>query len=175
MYAITLQVYGSSATEVYQELVNIYKLPTLAMLVTSLDRDISWQACTPETQVYFLDGLKEPNRRNVFQIRFKTNNKESKNFTSVFVSLDTGNETVHILTLQFPTRGHRACSSNVIACLKRSREKEIEFEIEGYGERETLRFIREHSLSAFQWNESLRRYLHVTDHFNEVKEVKKFR
>jgi len=48
----------------------------------------------------------------------------------------------------------------------------IEFECAGFGERDTFRFIREHSLSAFVWQERIARYLHVTDHLMEVKEVR---
>src|SRR6266567_8376442 len=137
------------------------------MLVTSIDEEIDWQPCEPETQVYYIDNLRETNRRHLFQVRFRTS-PDARELSSIFISVEKDYQ-VHTLSLQFPPKGDRGCSSRIIAFLKRwpGTEERPEFEVCGFGEREGYRFIREHSLSAFVWDDSLQRYLHVTDHASE--------
>jgi hypothetical protein len=169
MLAISMSIYGPPSTEIYQQLAETYNLPTIGMLVASIDHDISWQ-CDPSTQVYYVDNLREQNRRNTFQIRFEVR-PGMHDMIDVFVSLNEDNQTVHSLSIRFQPRGNRGCASKVLAWLKSAAHdgKEAEFEIQGFGERDGLRFIREHSLSAFQWHETLQRYLHVTDDIRAIK------
>jgi len=171
MHAISLQIFGSPSTEIYQQLVDTYNLPTIAMLIASIQHDISWQ-CDEATQVYFVDNLREQNRRNTFQIRFESR-PGAHELIDIFVSMESINEEeIHTLSLRFPARGNLGCASKVLGWLKSERhhKQEISFEIQGFGERESLRFIREHSLSSFQWYEPpIGRYLHVTDDPRAIK------
>lgn len=129
--------------------------------------------CDPACQVYYLENLREANRRYLFQVRFPTH-AGARELSSCFLSLEDASH-VHQLSLQFPARGDRGVSSRILGWLKEAWHRErtdIEFEIAGFGERSHYRYICEHSLSSFQWNETLQRYLHVTDHFQEIKEVR---
>lgn len=177
MYAIAMQLYAASGsqinTDIYEKLAQTYHLPSIESLLMSMEQDIEWGNVDKAVQVYFIDNLREPNRRHVFQIRFKTN-PDAHEHTAIFVSIES--KQVHNLSLQFPSRGDRHCSAKIIEWLKeitKSSGTDVEFELAGYGERDTLRYIREHSLSAFQWHAELNRYLHVTDRPWEVKETKK--
>lgn len=177
MYASDMTIYPSEPwipLAIYNQLAEVYKLPTVVQLITSLDESIPWQGVDPETQIYYLDNLKEANKRHLFQVRFKTR-KEARAFTSLFLSVNEDN-TIHTLSLAFPTPGDRGCSSRLIGWLKefqKNNNSQVEFEISGYAERNTLRDINEQVLSAFVYQPQLQRYLHVTDVVREVKEVKK--
>ena len=175
MYAIDFTLYRSSAAwlldDIYDGLAQTYALPQRSVLLAALEASFHWEGI----QAYYLDSLIEENRRHVYELRFKTR-EGAHDFTTLFVSLEDAGQ-VHGLSIRFPARGDRHCSSKMLGWIKEWKIKfpalEVEFELQGYGEREGLRFIREHSLSAFVWEEKLRRYLHVTDHFHEVKEIKK--
>lgn len=178
MYAIDFTIYRAESAphlldSIYDHLISTYTLPPRPVLMASLEATIEW----PGIQGYYLDNLMEQNHRHIFQIRFKTTVK-SREFTSLFISLEEDEgATCHQVTLRFPARGDRQCHSQVLSRLKEEKIKhpalEIEFQMEGFAEREEHRFIRERLLSAFQWEDKLRRYLHVDDRFRDVSEVKK--
>jgi len=173
MLALTFEVHQGPATHIYQELADFYHLPGISMLVRSIDEEIDWSPCEAQTQVYFVDNLRGPNRRHVFEIRFRTS-LDAHDLAACYLSVDQ-DRSVHGLFLQFPPRGNRGCSSRMIGWLKELTKRvriDPDFEICGIGERESYRFIREHSLSAFVWHEGFARYLHVTDHPGEVRERK---
>ena len=171
MYAITMHITSPDIT-LYANLAEMYRLPTVTTLLASIEEDQQWQ-CDPSVQLYFLENMREANRRHLFQVRFTTS-KQAREFTDCFLSIEGSR--IHQLSLHFPAKGDRQCHSYMIGWLKemaKDGQAVPEFEIAGFSEREGLRFIREHSLSAFKWQEQLRRYLHVTDDLAAVKEVKK--
>lgn len=174
MYTFSLKLFNPAwvNTAIYLQLAETYRLPSIDTLLVSMEKDVAW-ACDPSTQVYYLDNLREAVKRDIFEVRFKTSER-AREYTDLFLSVK--DYEVHLLTFSFGGRGDRRCSSRVIGWLKEIAKKqavELEFEVEGVAEKELVRFIREHSLSAFQWNARLERYLHVTDDYREVKEVKR--
>ena len=173
MYAMTMHI-TSPDTTLYAELAEMYRLPPLLTLVAALEVDQEWRQYDPSVQGYYLDNLREQNRRHLFQVRFSTS-KQSREYTDAYLSIKEDGA-IHQLSLHFPAKGDRQCHSYLLGWLKgmlKDGQAVPEFEIAGFGERDSLRFIREHSLSAFRWQEQLRRYLHVTDDPQSVKEVKK--
>ena len=172
MYAMTMHI-TSPDTALYVNLAEMYRLPSLTMLQDSLEEDQDWRPYDPAVQCYYLDNVRETNRRHLFQVRFGTS-VQSREYTDAYLSID--GDRIHQLTLRFPAKGDRQCHSYLLGWLKemlKDGQTTPEFEIAGFSERDSLRFIREHSLSAFRWQEQLRRYLHVTDDLQAVKEVRK--
>ncbi len=160
--------------EIYARISEIYRLPAPAALRLGLLAGIEGSLlCDPDTQVYWLDNLREANRRDLFEIRFKASPK-AREFCDLHLSIE-GQDIVHVhqVSLRFPAKGDRLLSSRIIGWLKLERLAGVQFEIEGYAERRDLRFIREHNLSHFYWNDRLERYLCGTDHLVEVREVER--
>ena len=177
MYCLGIKLFADQLdfnTAVYEQIANYYKLPSVAMLIKSMDADQIWPG-DASMQIYYLDNLREPNYRHLFQIRFKTS-LHAHDFASIFISAENESESIHMLTLQFPARGDRHGSSQFLAAMKSAAGAGTispTFEIEGYAEQRMLIYIRERKLSAFHWEPGLSRYLHMQDRVEEVKEVKK--
>lgn len=174
MYTFSMRLFhpGWVNTVIYSQLEETYKLPSLETLLASIDQDVVWN-CDPTTQAFYVDNLRETNKGHMFQLRFKTT-KDAREYTDLFMSVERN--TVYSLALHFGSRGDRRCMSRIIGWLKDIAKKQaidLEFEVAGVAERDEVRFIREHSLTAFQWNDTLTRYLHAVDDFRAVKEVKK--
>jgi hypothetical protein len=158
MYALTLTLFRptTALSAVYNELATTYKLPPSSQLLESLDHTVVW-TCDPAVQVYYLENMREDPRRYLFQVRFKTQPK-ARGFVSLFLSIEEDKRTLHMLSLHFPAKGDRGCSAKILSWLKDMQQHEgiaTGFEIEGWSEREGLRFIRERSLKAFSWQERL--------------------
>lgn len=176
MYTFSMKLFQPSwvNTAIYSQLEETYKLPSLETLLASIDQDVIW-SCDPTTQAYYVDNLREANKGHMFQLHFNTT-KDAREFTDLFMNVEGAN--VHSLALHFGSRGDRRCASRIIGWLKDITKKQqaaidLEFEVAGVAERDEVRFIREHSLTAFQWHDTLTRYLHAVDDFRAVKEVKK--
>ena len=177
MYTQRIMIFPTPAFapgEIYERICEIYKLPAPAILRVGLVAGVDHSLlCDSDIQVYWLDNLREANRRDLFEIRFKAV-KQAREFTDLHLSLE-GRDIIHIhqLSLRFPAKGDRLLSSRVIEWLKLPRLEGTLFEIEGFAERRDLRFIRERNLAHFAWNDRLGRYLCGTDHFDEVREIER--
>lgn len=177
MYVMRMQISPSTSyplfgSSVYERLADRYRLPTVRTLISSLDNEITWQT---DAEVYYLENLREASSKHLFQLRFTTSEVTS-NLTSLFMSVEES--IVCTMTLHFPVKGDRRCSSFVLETIKQLvrevKTNDLPFVVEGYMETsDNLHYIREQKLSAFVWVEDIRRYLHVWENPKFVKETKK--
>jgi hypothetical protein len=172
MFALKLKLFAATEPDwvqsaIYEHLAQTYKLPTVAGIVN----EQGYLLCEQDVQVYYLENMREASKSNVFQVRFKTS-KEAHDFTDIFLSVR--NEAIQNMTLSFPSRGDRYCHAKVLGWLKEianNQQTALQFEVEGFAESYNLKFIRETHLSAFVWEASLSRYLHVSDQSDAVRRM----
>lgn len=149
MYAITMHLSGAAVGPIFGSLAETHHLPPIPLLIAATNEEAMLSRYS-DVQVYVLDNLREPIRRFVYEVRFKTHRGGSA-LTTLYLSVEfDGNP--HQLSLQFSAKGDRGCSSRVIGWLKEGEKRgefEPEFEIAGYSEDRQFRYVCEHSLSVF--------------------------
>ncbi len=171
MYTTSLTIFASSTIAgkhfVWENLREMYRLPSIYMLWEATNKRIAWEGVSPEIRIDYLEPLRdEAPQQTVFQIRFKSA-LLCRYLISMHISIEPDSK-IHSMAWTFPKYGDRGCSSKIIAWMKEHSKIEgakdlYQFEICGASERGGLRHVSEHSLSAFVWHDQLGRYLHVTD------------
>ncbi len=183
MHTTSLSIFASSTVAakhfVWENLREMYHLPSIYMLWEGMNKRISWEGVSPEIRIDYLEPLRdETPQQTVFQIRYKSA-LENRHLISMHISIEPDSK-IHSMAWTFPKYGDRGCSSKIIGWMKEHSKIEgmkdlYQFEICGVAERGGLRHVNERSLSAFVYCEQIGgRYLHVTDDINQVREVKKF-
>lgn len=181
MYCTKLDIYGLKQyplllSAIYEGIAEIYNLPPLEMLMSSIKTDVQWpDRSTHGLQVYYLEDMIEESASHVFEIRFKPA-KEAREHVAIFLSLRESS--IGNMSIQFPGRSGRGCFSRIFAVVKsashdlRISNRDLNFEAQGFTECGTSAYIKEHSLSAFAWVEGLNRYIHVKEDPRQIRDVR---
>lgn len=183
MYCTKIDLYGSRAYPlalgaIYEKVVEYYDLPSIELLLRSLQRDVQWpKGRHGRLEAYCLDNLKEQSETTIFQVRFATA-PDARELTALFISIEESQ--VKNMSFQFPGKSGRLAGSRVIAWIKSTCHdlhigpRDLEFEIQGFIEEQgQAGYVKEHSISAFVWIEGLGRYLHIRENPRDVQEVRR--